>query len=68
MARAYIERYHASNKANPDSLWIAVQAEKGLGDRAHYLKYANQLISQFPNSDEASWARDQERDEQLRNK
>jgi type IV pilus assembly protein PilF len=68
MARAYIERYHAHNNPSPDSLWIAVQAEKGLGDRGHYLKYANQLISQFPNSDEASWARDQERDEQLRNK
>jgi len=68
MARAYIERYHAKARPSSDSLWIQVQAEKGLGDRAHYLKYANQLISQFPNSDEASWARDQERDEQLRNK
>jgi len=67
MARAYIERYHAKNKPSPDSLWIQVQAEKGLGDRAHYLKYANQLISTFPNSDEASWAKEQERDEQLRN-
>ena len=67
MARAYIERYHAKTKPSSDSLWIAVQAEKGLGNRAHYLKYANQLISEFPNSDEASWARDQERDEQLNN-
>ena len=68
MARAYIERYHARTRPSPDSLWIQVQAEKGLGNRTYYLKYANQLISEFPNSDEASWARDQERDEQLKHK
>jgi type IV pilus assembly protein PilF len=68
IARAYIERYHAKNNPSSDSLWIQVQTEKALGDRAHYLKYANQLITTFPNSDEASWAREQERDEQLRTK
>ena len=67
-ARAYIQRYHVNNKPNPESLWIQVQAEKSLGDKDHYLKYARQLISDFPDSDEASWAEEQARNEQLRNK
>jgi type IV pilus assembly protein PilF len=67
-ARAYIQRYHEKNKASPESLWIQVRAEKALGDQVHYLKFARQLVSEFPESDEASWVQEQARNEQLRNK
>lgn len=66
MARAYIQRYHAVKAATAESLWIQVQAEKALGDKQHYLKYARQLISDFPDSDEAGWVEAQTRNEQLR--
>lgn len=55
MARAYIQRYHAINKPSASSLWVQVQAEKALGDKVHYLKYAKQILSDFPDSSEAGW-------------
>ncbi|MGB5397238.1 MAG: type IV pilus biogenesis/stability protein PilW [Gammaproteobacteria bacterium] len=67
MSRAYIERYHQRNKTSAQSLWIQVQAEKALGATDYYVKYAKQLIAEFPDSDEAGWAQEQARDEQLRN-
>ncbi len=66
MSRAYIQRYHQKNKPSAESLWIQVQAEKALGDKVHYMKYAKQLVSDFPDSDEASWAEEQARHEQLK--
>jgi type IV pilus assembly protein PilF len=56
MARAYIQRYHQLKPASPQSLWIQIQAEKALGAKDHYLKYARQLIKDFPDSDQAGWA------------
>jgi len=66
MARAYIQRYHAIKAASADSLWIQIQAEKALGDEKHYMKYARQLIKDFPDSDEAGWVEAQARNEQFR--
>jgi len=66
-ARAYIQRYHIKNQPSPESLWIQVRAEKALGDQVHYLEFARMLISKFPESDEASWAQEQARNDQLRN-
>lgn len=66
MARAYIERYHAVHKPTPGSLWIQIQAEKALGAKDYYMKYARQLIRDFPDSDEAGWVEAQARHEQLR--
>jgi type IV pilus assembly protein PilF len=66
MARAYIQRYHAVNPASAASLWIQTQAEKNLGAKDHYMKYARQLIKEFPDSDEAGWVEAQARSEQLR--
>ncbi|VAW53138.1 hypothetical protein MNBD_GAMMA06-1989 [hydrothermal vent metagenome] len=56
MARAYIQRYHAVKPATAESLWIQIQAEKNLGAKEHYMKYARKLIKDFPDSDEAGWA------------
>lgn len=66
MARAYIQRYHAVKPASAESLWIQAQAEKNLGAKDHYLKYARQLVNDFPDSDEAGWIEAQARSEQLR--
>lgn len=53
MARAYVQRFHAVAKPTAESLWVQVQAEKALGDKEHYLKYAKQLLNQFPDSKQA---------------
>ena len=66
MARAYIQRYHMENAASPESLWIQIQAEKALGAKDHYMKYARQLIKDFPDSDQAGWVETQASSEQLR--
>jgi len=66
MARAYIERYHALVSASAESLWIQIQAEKALGAQEHYLKYARQLIEDFPDSDEAGWVEAEPGNEQFR--
>ncbi len=66
MARAYIERYHGVKAASSESLWIQVQAEKALGALDHYMKYARQLINEFPDSDEAGWVEAQAGNEQFR--
>jgi len=66
MARAYIQRYHVERPASADSLWLQIQAEKALGAKEHYIKYARQLINDFPDSDEAGWVEAQARNEQIR--
>jgi len=67
MARAYIQRYHAQVKPTPESLWLQIQAEKALGDKEHYLKYAKQLLSEFPDSEEAGLLHELARDERKQN-
>ncbi len=66
MARAYIQRYHAVRAPSADSLWIQIQAEKALGSEDHYMKYARQLIRDFPDSDEAGWVEAEARNERFR--
>lgn len=66
MARAYIQRYHDVQAASAESLWIQIQAESALGAEQHYMKYARQLINDFPDSDEAGWAEQQAKNEQFR--
>ena len=66
MARAYIQRYHSVAKPSAASLWIQVQAEKALGAKEHYLKYARQLLKQYPDSDEAGMLEEMARNERIR--
>lgn len=66
MARAYIERYFAVKSASAESLWIASQAEKNLGAKDHYMKYARKILEDYPDSDEAGWIEAQARSERLR--
>jgi len=66
MARAYIQRYHAVAKPSAESLWLQVQSEKALGAQEHYLKYARQLLKEFPDSDEAGMLEEMARNERIR--
>ena len=66
MARAYIERYFAVKSSSAESLWIASQAERNLGDNVHYMKYARKILQDYPDSDEAGWVEAQARSDRLR--
>ena len=66
MARAYIQRYHSVARPTAESLWLQVQSEKALGAQEHYLKYAKQLLKDFPDSDEAGLLEEMARDERIR--
>jgi len=66
MARAYIQRYHAIARPSAESLWLQIQSEKALGAKEHYLKYARQLLNDFPDSDEAGMLEEIARNERIR--
>jgi len=53
MARAYMQRYHAVTKPTAHSLWLQIQAERALGDKAYFVKLSQELIKNFPESPEA---------------
>jgi len=52
-ARAFLQRFLASNKTTPEVLYLGVQIEKALGDDRASTDYSNQLLRDFPNSDQA---------------
>jgi type IV pilus assembly protein PilF len=52
-ARAFVQRYLASNKATPEVLFLAVQIEKALGDDRASTDYAHRLLREFPESPQA---------------
>lgn len=52
-ARAFLQRYLASNRAMPEVLYLAVQIEKALGDDKASSDYATQLLREFPDSAQA---------------
>jgi len=66
MARAYIQRFHAVAKPSAESLWLQIQAERALGAKEHYLKYARQLLNDFPDSDEAGLLEEMASNERIR--
>jgi len=66
MSRAFIQRYHAVANTSAESLWLQVQAEKALGAQDHYLKYARQLLKDYPDSDEAGKLEEMARNERIR--
>jgi len=52
-ARAFLQRYLASKPATSEVLYLGVQIEKALGDDRASTDYANRLLREFPNSDQA---------------
>jgi len=52
-ARAFLQRFLASNETSPGVLYLGVQIEKALQDDRAATDYMNQLLREFPNSPEA---------------
>ena len=52
-ARAFLERYLAVSKHTPETLWIAVQTERSLGNSQGADEYKELLLTLFPASQEA---------------
>lgn len=52
-ARAFLQRYLASNRATAEILWLAVQVECAIGDEFAGRDYRNRLLRDFPKSTEA---------------
>lgn len=49
-ARAFVQRFLATNRATPDALYLAVRTEDELDDARAREAYANQLLREFPDS------------------
>jgi type IV pilus assembly protein PilF len=52
-ARAFLQRFLSTNKSTPEVLYLGVQIEKALGDDRASTDYANQLLRDFPKSEQA---------------
>jgi type IV pilus assembly protein PilF len=51
-ARAYLQRYQAIARPNPESLWLGIQVERVLGDKNALASYGLMLKSTFPDAPE----------------
>jgi type IV pilus assembly protein PilF len=51
-ARAFLERYLQVSRADPTTLWLGVQIERGLGNTAAASEYARRLKSEYPTAAE----------------
>jgi len=58
-ARAFLQRYESIEKETAESLMLGYQIERALGDQKAAKDYMKQLLEQFPDSAEATQARDQ---------
>jgi len=58
-ARAFLQRFEAVGNRDARSLFLGYRIENALGDRATASKYMNDLLAGFPDSVEASQAREQ---------
>lgn len=52
-ARAFLERYLAVGNHTPETLWLAFQTERSLGNRSMAEEYRRLLLNSFPASQEA---------------
>lgn len=57
-AREFLNRYHKVAKFTPQSLWLAIQIERKLGDKNAVASYSLQLRGSFPDSTEVKLLRD----------
>jgi type IV pilus assembly protein PilF len=49
-ARAFLERYMEVGRTNPETLWLGVRIERGLGNQAQAQHYAQRLKSEYPSA------------------
>jgi type IV pilus assembly protein PilF len=52
-ARGYMQRFQQVTTHSPESLWLAIQIELGMGDHEAWGNYAVMLKNKFPDSTEA---------------
>lgn len=52
-ARAFLQRYLETSEHTPGTLWVAIQTELALGNHGSAVQYRQQLLQNFPNSNEA---------------
>jgi type IV pilus assembly protein PilF len=55
-ARAFLERHLSSSPAAPDTLMLGLQIETKLGDRRAVESYRRRLMTEFPESEQATLA------------
>jgi len=48
--RAFLERYMEVGRTNPETLWLGVRIERGLGNNAQAQHYAQRLKSEYPSA------------------
>jgi len=56
-ARAFLQRYLASNPVSPDVLYHGIEIERRLGDETARREFTMQLLRDYPNSKEAQRVR-----------
>jgi type IV pilus assembly protein PilF len=49
-ARAFLQRYLEVGRTNPETLWLGVRIERGLGNQAQAQHYAQRLKSEYPSA------------------
>lgn len=49
-ARGFLQRYLEVARSNPATLWLGVRIERGLGNKAEALHYAQRLKSEYPSA------------------
>ncbi len=53
-SRAYLQRLKLITEHNAESLWLACRVENILGDKSAAKKFGDELVSKYPQSNEAS--------------
>lgn len=56
-ARKHIKNYFFKGPKTPESLYLALRIEESLGHRKQASRYALELMSKFPQSQEATWVK-----------
>jgi type IV pilus assembly protein PilF len=49
-ARAFLERYLEVGRTSPDTLWLGVRIERGLGNKAQAQHYAERMKTEYPSA------------------
>jgi type IV pilus assembly protein PilF len=60
-ARAFVERYLQTYKATAEVLWLGVRIEQAMSNNAAAAKYAERLLSGFPDAAETGLLLEQQR-------
>jgi type IV pilus assembly protein PilF len=49
-ARAFLQRYQEVGRTSPETLWLGVRIERGLGNKAQAQHYAQRLKAEYPSA------------------